>query len=294
MIQIMSIWDASDADFEKLMHAAMVELLVDPLGLVRVAPGYFDLLCDVAAWTGDRERLEQLYKTADVSSHSLPDEQLENRSVLDHDPAIRPETHADLRRILSNGSTGDPRGNLPELNEAAGLHNDERSWRLIAWYYLKTGDEDGLVQLLERTQIEKGPWHTLFHAIEIEKTGDLELALAQYKAAQKGTLANTALLNQARLLLRLGQVEKAAGLAAAARQGIEVRSIGLVHEPGSPYAFLYADALALQSRILRAQGRESEAQSLLRSLSLVNPDHPELYNAKGLEIKPEIPLENHL
>lgn len=291
IIQIMSVWDSAEPNFESLMHTALVELMVDPDGLVQVAPSYFDVLCDVAAWTGDRKRLEILYRTTDTFVHQLSDAQQETRSILDDKPLLRPETHADIRRILVNGEQGDPRGLIPDLNEAAGKHDDQRSWRLIAWYYLKTGDESGLINLLGRSHILHGPWHSLYQAVVDEKNGKLDSAYSNYQAARKGGLEQAALLNQARLLLLQGRVESAADLAAAARQGVEVRSIGLFREKGSPYASLYADALALQSRILRIQGRASEAQILLRSLSQIDPGHSELYNAKGLEITPENYLE---
>jgi tetratricopeptide (TPR) repeat protein len=287
----MSLWDSGDRTGAPMMKAAATELLVDPLGYVKVAPDYFDLLCDAVAWVGMKDALLGLYAVADRERHTLTDAQRETRSVLAGRSALRPNTYPDLRAILARPGSADTRANVADIQEAAWKHNDERSFRLLAWYQWKTGDTRSLRALLEKNRINRGPWYDFYAGLVAEKDGELTQGREALGAAAKLYIEPAAILNQARIRLRQGQVEAAANLVDESLSILDTRSLGLQEIPGTAYAASYADALALRSRLFAGQGRDAEAQALLKHIYRLDPKHPALYQATGIAVSPETGME---
>jgi tetratricopeptide (TPR) repeat protein len=273
------------------MKTAASELLLDPDGLVRVAPAYFDLVCDAVAWLGMKQELLGLYGTADRRRHVLGDRQAETRALVSGRPEVRPPSYPDLRSVLAQPESSDVRAGIVDIQDAAWKHNDERGFRLLAWYLWKNKDVRGLRALLEKNRINRGPWYEFYAGLLDEKAGLLTEGREALGAAARGGLEASALLNQSRIRFREGQVEMAANLADEALAAVETRSLGLQEIPGTAYAAQLADALALRSRLFASQGREGEAQALLKRLSGLDPRHPALYHAKGMAVSPEDGME---
>jgi hypothetical protein len=285
VIQIMSLWDSEARDGAPGIKAAALELMVDPDGLVQVAPDYFDILSDALAWTGQRDELFRVYRVADGRGHGLTAAQQETRSVLSHDPSLRPASYRDIRAIVARGPAGDSRSIGPDLQEAAWGHNDERSLRIIAWYLWNTGDRKGLAALLDKGRVSRGAWYELYDGLLDEAVGGADSATESVNAATRGGMAAVATINAARLKARDGQLGLAGSLADEAIGIIAVRSLGEHLRPGSAYCAIYLDALAFRARIFTLQGREADAQNLRRQIRVLDPQHPALYDAADLPVE---------
>jgi hypothetical protein len=285
VVQIMSLWDGEVRDGAPGIKAAALELMFDPDGLVQVAPGYFDLLTDALAWTGQRDELFRAYRVADSHGHGLSAAQRETRSVASHDRSLRPASYRDVRAILARGPGGDSRSIGPDLQEAAWSHNDERSLRVLSWYLWSTADHKGLAALLDKSRVSRGAWHELYDGLLVESGGEAESAEELVGAASRGGIAAVATLNAARLKARGGQLSQAGSLSEEAIGIIAVRSLGEHLRPGSAYCAIYLDALALRARVFTLQGREADAQNLRRQIHVLDPQHPALYDAAGLSVE---------